>query len=270
MKITEIITEEQLDEVNWKKPLAALGTAAALAGGIGANYNTQQSAAPVQLIQPDEPSPEFQQPPSKQQQVQPPEAKQQNPLDLVAPATPEQIKKMLETSGGKYLYDFATKSGMRGAELAQFMGQSAHETQGFTRLRERGGSLDFKKYEPVFKKDSTGKTVDVNPRSKRLGNTQVGDGAKYIGRGFLHLTGRWNYTAASKALGLDLVKHPELLEKPEVAAKVALWFWQNRVQKRMAHNDFTDTPEVTKPINSGDAVEKRHSMFRGFDQHLSK
>ena len=265
MKIAEIITEDQLDEVNWKKPLAALGTAAALAGGIGANYHNQKMPVPVQSIQSSEISPEFQNPPVNQ-----PELKQQNPLDLVAPATPEQIKKMLETSNGKYLYDFATKSGMRGAELAQFMGQSAHETQGFSRLRERGGSLDFKKYEPVFKKDKSGKMVDVNPRSKTLGNTHAGDGAKYIGRGFLHLTGRWNYTAASKALGLDLVKHPELLEKPEVAAKVALWFWQNRVQKRMAHSDFTDTPEVTRPINSGDAVEKRHSMFRGFDQHLSK
>lgn len=260
MKISEVIVEQQLDEVNWKKPLAALGTAAALAGGPG--LLTHHAPAELQTIT----SP-----------TQQPETKKQDQLDLVKPAGAEQIKRMLQTPNGKFLYNYAVKSGMQGAELAQFMGQSAHETQNFSLLREKGGKLDFKKYEPVFKKDRAGKVIidpetkkpkDFNTLSKTLGNTKLGDGLKYIGRGYLQLTGRWNYAAAGRALGLDLVNHPELVEKPEVAAKVALWFWQNRVQKRMAHNDFSDTPEVTKPINRNDAVDQRHSKYLGFAQNL--
>ena len=44
---------------------------------------------------------------------------------------------------------------------------------------------------------------------KDLGNTQKGDGKCFKGRGSIQLTGRVNYRAAGKALGLDLEKHPE-------------------------------------------------------------
>lgn len=43
-----------------------------------------------------------------------------------------------------------------------------------------------------------------------LGNTQPGDGYRYMGRGFIHLTGRENYQRISQVLGLgtDLVDFP--------------------------------------------------------------
>ena len=41
-----------------------------------------------------------------------------------------------------------------------------------------------------------------NPsKARELGNTQPGDGVRYKGRGPIQLTGRSNYTAASRALG---------------------------------------------------------------------
>jgi YD repeat-containing protein len=41
-----------------------------------------------------------------------------------------------------------------------------------------------------------------SPLGPQLGNTQTGDGYRYMGRGFIHLTGRANYLRVSQALGL--------------------------------------------------------------------
>lgn len=172
----------------------------------------------------------------------------------------------------KFLTGAAVAAGIKGEELAQFLAQMAHETGNFKHMKEIGGSLDFKKYEPVFKKDKKKKVIldpktkkpkNFNPLAAKLGNTEIGDGTKYHGRGYIQLTGKYNYEKAGKALGLDLVKRPELVEKPEVAAKVAVWFWQNRVQTKVS--DFGDTRAATKPINPGlKGLENRKEKFGDF------
>jgi putative chitinase len=163
----------------------------------------------------------------------------------------------------KLLTKVAVSAGITGEELAQFLAQTAHETGGFKHMVEIGGSLDFRKYEPKFVKDKNGKLVQVNPKAKTLGNTKKGDGARYKGRGYIQLTGKYNYKRAGEALGLDLVNKPELVEKPEVAAKVAVWFWQQRVQPRV--DDFYDTRAATKPINPGlKGLEDRKEKFKDF------
>ncbi len=53
-----------------------------------------------------------------------------------------------------------------------------------------------------------------------LGNTQPGDGPRYKGRGFLQVTGRYNYTDWSNRLGIDLVNHPEKAAEMPIAAKI--------------------------------------------------
>jgi len=62
---------------------------------------------------------------------------------------------------------------------------------------------------------------------KDLGNIYPGDGVKYKGRGLIQITGRDNYTKAAKALGVDCVNNPELLEQPKWAVKSACWWWNN-------------------------------------------
>jgi len=66
-----------------------------------------------------------------------------------------------------------------------------------------------------------------NPaRAKKMGNTAVGDGAKYHGRGFVQLTWKVNYQAMSthltKAFGkpIDLVANPDLALKQDYAAEI--------------------------------------------------
>ena len=158
--------------------------------------------------------------------------------------------KLILKPEAKILIQTARAAGMRGKELAQFVAQCAHETANFSSLKELGGRLDFKKYDPKY-----------NPRkAKMLGNKQVGDGAKYLGRGYIQLTGRDNYKRAGQALGLPLEEQPELVERPDIAAKVAVWFWQNQVAPKVSN--FNDTASVTKPINSGlKGLQDRHNKF---------
>ena len=156
------------------------------------------------------------------------------------------------------LRDFALKAGIKGKELAQFLAQCAHESANYSTLVEFGASQDFlKKYDKQFNPD----------KAKELGNTAPGDGERFKGRGFIQLTGRWNYTQAGQALGLPLDNKPELLEKPDVAAKASVWFWKNRVQPNV--RNFTDTRTVTSYINPGlRGLQKRHGLFQNYLQTM--
>ena len=82
-----------------------------------------------------------------------------------------------------------------------------------------------------------------------LGNTQPGDGSKFRGRGLIQITGRANYKACGEALGLDLIRQPELLEKPHHACMSAAWFWASRGLNTMADAGQFDT--ITRRINGG-------------------
>lgn len=59
----------------------------------------------------------------------------------------------------------------------------------------------------------------------QYGNDQPGDGYKYKGRGFIQVTFKNNYKRLSKYAGVDLVKHPEKLNDPIIAAKVAVGYY---------------------------------------------
>lgn len=153
-----------------------------------------------------------------------------------------------------YLRVAAQQADIKGNELAQFLAQCSHETLNFTRMEEHGTPQYFaKKYDPKH-----------NPRkAKILGNKLPGDGEKFKGRGFIQLTGRDNYQRAGQALGLDLVNHPELAAKPDNAAKIAVWYWKNRVAPKIA--DFSNTKAVTKKINPGlQHQARRQQQFKNY------
>jgi predicted chitinase len=147
----------------------------------------------------------------------------------------------------------ATAAGITGTELAAFLAQVAHESHDFQSMVEYGGRLDFRKYDPKY----------APKKAKTLGNTKPGDGAKYKGRGYIQITGKYNYAKAGKALGLDLVNNPTLAEKPAVAAKIAIWYWKLRVQPKV--DDFSNVRDVTKPINPAmRGLEDRKENFKDY------
>lgn len=90
-------------------------------------------------------------------------------------------------------------------KLAYILATAHHETGGFKWLREIWGPTKAQRgYEG----------------RADLGNTVPGDGRKFAGRGFVQLTGRRNYADWSKRTGIDLLKEPDMVMEPAVAARI--------------------------------------------------
>jgi putative chitinase len=165
------------------------------------------------------------------------------------PAVPK-IEPITNSPLEKKLMNYAAKAGLEGEELAQFLAQCAHETMDFRRMVERGSPSYFKKYERSYAPN----------QARILGNIHRGDGTRFKGRGYIQLTGRYNYARAERDLGLPLLDDPELAADPDHAARIAVWYWNKRVKPRVT--DFTDTREVTEKINPGlKGLEDRHDNF---------
>lgn len=94
-----------------------------------------------------------------------------------------------------------------------------------------------------------------------LGNTQEGDGYRFLGRGLIQITGRANYRQCSLGLyGIahTLIEQPELLEEPLPASRSAGWFWHARGLNAFA--DRGDFETLTRRINGG---------LNGYDDRLA-
>jgi predicted chitinase len=206
-----------------KKTAAAAGLAGAVGYGALSGQFTgkdEPARAPVEI---DIPGGDLEQ--------QKPAVKKEK--EKLTPSTATNANKEME----KVVYVAAKKAGIQGKELAQFMAQVAHETLGFQRLVEVGDKKYFNRYDPKHSPK----------KASILGNTKAGDGLRYKGRGFIQITGRDNYRKAGKALGIDLENNPKWASDPKIAAKIAVWYWQNRVKP--AVDDYTDTIGVTAKIN---------------------
>lgn len=82
-----------------------------------------------------------------------------------------------------------------------------------------------------------------------LGNTEPGDGRRFMGRGLIQLTGRHNYARMSAALGQDFIARPELLETPQYASLSAGEFWSWIGANKLADQGRFD--DITRRVNGG-------------------
>jgi predicted chitinase len=246
MRADEFLSES-LDEA-WRDRLARTMAAGALGTGLAVGFPGADVSAPG-------PKPGIEEPVQAERPPTPPRtivrALSSNPLETL----------LLQT---------AQAEGLSGLELAQFMAQCRHESINFHRLKERTEGQHYRDYEPEFRKDrktgklipdpETGKPRNFNPKAVTLGNTEVGDGLRFLGRGFMQITGRYNYRKAGEALGLPLESKPQLLEDPHNAAAAAVWFWKHRVRPNV--RDMSDTRAVTRQINPGmHGLERREQSF---------
>lgn len=128
------------------------------------------------------------------------------------------------------------------ARQASFLAQLAHESGQLVYVRELASGTAYE-------------------GRKDLGNIQPGDGVRFRGRGLIQVTGRANYAACGKALGLDLLSQPALLEQTVNACRSAGWFWQSRGLNALA--DAGDQVAVTRRVNGGtNGLAERLAYFK--------
>ena len=130
--------------------------------------------------------------------------------------------------------------------ICHFLAQLAHESAGFRTMREYWGP--------------TAAQQNYEGRSD-LGNVQPGDGKRFMGRGYLQITGRANYASYGTLTGQPLTTTPELAEDPIVALNIACLYWKNRkIDDPAGKNDIA---EVTRRINGGhNGLSERTALFR--------
>jgi putative chitinase len=211
---------------------------------IGQKVKVPDYAKPIKL--PSTVTPTIKQPPN----ISP--AAQAAPMKVLPKVGNEVVLLSNNPESEAVLHNAAKAAGLKGSELAQFMAQTRHESWDFSKMKEVGNTKKFAKYERPS-------------MAKKLGNKRKGDGELFKGRGFIQLTGRDNYTRASEQLFGDdrLVKKPELAGRPDIAAKIALWYWKNQVKPNVSN--FNDTKEVTRAINPGlSGLADRHNNFKEY------
>ena len=101
---------------------------------------------------------------------------------------------------------------------------------------------------------------------KDLGNTQPGDGPRFIGRGGLHLTGRSNYQWIGDKLQLPLTAEPESVAFQEIGFRAATQYWFSRgCYEHAGTNDMNEFTELSKCIQGGKAdLKYRKKYFNDF------
>jgi putative chitinase len=145
------------------------------------------------------------------------------------------------------------------ARQAMFIAQTAHESGNFN-ATEENLNYQAKALMAFWPKKFAGVADEYARKPEKIanraycdrmgnGNEASGEGWKYRGRGLIQLTGKDNYRACGKALGLDLLAEPDQVAKNPVAVLSAGWFWDTRKLNQWA--DKEDVTTVTKKINGG-------------------
>jgi predicted chitinase len=107
-------------------------------------------------------------------------------------------------------------------------------------------------------------------KGRSLGNTRPGDGKRYIGRGYIQLTGRYNYNKYSKQLfdrgflktSTELVDTPELLLDPKIGALATVVYLLDRCKTPQTDPVYFEAAVRSVGYNTADI----HRVKKGYYQ----
>lgn len=152
-------------------------------------------------------------------------------------------------------YDITTPQ-----RVAAFLAQCAHESGGFTAIKEnlnyRAETLS-KVWPHLFPAGvaeqyaHNQEAIANRAYANRMGNGDEasGDGFKFCGRGLIQITGRNNYQSFADSLQMSVEDVPAYLATFEGAVQSACWFWEANNLNQYA--DAGDILTLTKKINGG-------------------
>ncbi len=184
----------------------------------------------------------------------------------------------------KILLQTATAAGITDKnELISLMSQTASESGHFSQTKENikwSPTTMARLWPNRFPSMETAKAIhSQGPEAVaekvyggRMGNDQPGDGAKYIGRGFIQLTGKDNYEALQKRTGLNVVQDPDIIARdPKAASQSAVDFWLNRGPGLRAAAQRGDVEKTTKLVNGGyNGLSERKSLFAQYASRIDE
>lgn len=193
-------------------------------------------------------------------------------LQAIAPQCPQSKLAEYATALEAAMKEFGILSKQ---QRAMFLAQLAHESAGFSVLEE---NLNYSAERLVqvwptrFPNLAAAQRYARNPEALankvyggRMGNTVLGDGYKFRGRGFIQLTGRENYRRIGRLIRVDLVENPDQLKTATVAARSAAAFWSAGRFQGQTINSFADRDDVvsvTKFINGGlNGFQDRKNLY---------
>ncbi|WP_394275849.1 glycoside hydrolase family 19 protein [Luteococcus sp.] len=93
--------------------------------------------------------------------------------------------------------------------------------------------------------------------------SERGSRARYKGRGYMQLTGAWNYGAAGRAIGVNLRSNPAAAATPRHSAAIATWYWTKARPTSNKAADRFDMGRISR--NVGYAASAREDAERCAD-----
>jgi putative chitinase len=137
--------------------------------------------------------------------------------------------------------------------IAAFLAQITHESGSFRYVEEIASGEAYE-----YRKDLGNLMPAALTAAHSKGTTT---GRFYKGRGWIQITGYYNYKELSKALEVDFVNNPEILCEMPYAALSAGWFWNTHNCNALA--DVDRFSAITKVINGGyNGREERLRLYR--------
>jgi putative chitinase len=158
--------------------------------------------------------------------------------------------------------------------IAGFFAQVCHESADLKVLEEnlhyRAETLD--KIFPKYFANAGRSSADYAKQPEKIanvvyasrmgnGDTASGDGYRFRGRGAIQLTGRDNYTAFGKTIGLTAEEVIDYVQTKRGALESACWYWNSRKINEEAC-DTGDIVKMTKLVNGGTiGLDDRRARF---------
>jgi putative chitinase len=125
--------------------------------------------------------------------------------------------------------------------IAHFLAQVGHESGRLIYVREIASGKAY---------DNRTDLGNTKPEAISIANqNRTTPGQFYKGHGLIQITGFNNHSLCGKALEIDLINQPYLLEQPDYAALSAAWFWSTHNLNSLADQDLF--VKITKVINGG-------------------